>query len=140
MSTILKADQIIVLRDGEIIQQGTHETCCKMAGSMKKSTNCSWKNKSASRREAIIAGVIKIPLEERRSTQQFAPDRPAHRQILELRNSQKQVKSNDETSKCRFPTPSAGPFPEASGKGSFLSNLVFFQAELALLWWGKWHS
>ncbi len=71
MSSILKADQIIVLRDGEIIQQGTHETLLADGGLYEEIYKLQLEEQERVRREAIIAGIIKIPLEERRSTQQF---------------------------------------------------------------------
>ena len=71
MSTILKADQIIVLRDGEIIQQGTHETLLHDGGLYEEIYKLQLEEQERVRREAIIAGIIKVPLEERRSTQQF---------------------------------------------------------------------
>ena len=71
MSTILKADQIIVLRDGEIIQQGTHETLLQDGGLYEEIYRLQLEEQERVRREAIIAGIIKIPLDERRSTQQF---------------------------------------------------------------------
>ncbi len=71
MSTILNADQIIVLRDGEIIQQGTHETLLEDGGLYEDIYKLQLEEQERARREAIIAGIIKIPLEERRSTQQF---------------------------------------------------------------------
>ena len=71
MSTILNADQIIVLRDGKIIQHGTHETLLEDGGLYEEIYKLQLEEQERVRREAIIAGVIKIPLEERRSTQQF---------------------------------------------------------------------
>ena len=71
MSTILKADQIIVLRDGAIIQQGTHETLLQDGGLYEEIYKLQLEEQERVRREAIIAGIIKVPLEERRSTQQF---------------------------------------------------------------------
>ncbi len=71
MSTILNADQIIVLRDGEIIQHGTHETLLQDGGLYEDIYKLQLEEQERVRREAIIAGIIKIPLEERRSTQQF---------------------------------------------------------------------
>ncbi len=71
MSTILNADQIIVLRDGEIIQHGTHETLLEDGGLYEEIYKLQLEEQERVRREAIIAGIIKIPLEERRSTQQF---------------------------------------------------------------------
>lgn len=71
MSTILKADQIIVLRDGEIIQHGTHETLLADGGLYEEIYKLQLEEQERVRREAIIAGIIKIPLDERRSTQQF---------------------------------------------------------------------
>ena len=71
MSTILKADQIIVLRDGEIIQQGTHQTLLADGGLYEEIYKLQLEEQERVRREAIIAGIIKIPLEERRSTAQF---------------------------------------------------------------------
>ena len=71
MSTILKADQIIVLRDGKIIQHGTHETLLADGGLYEEIYKLQLEEQERVRREAIIAGIIKIPLDERRSTQQF---------------------------------------------------------------------
>ncbi len=71
MSSILKADQIIVLRDGEIVQHGTHETLLADGGLYEEIYKLQLAEQERVRREAIIAGIIKIPLEERRSTQQF---------------------------------------------------------------------
>ena len=71
MSTILKADQIIVLRDGEIIQQGTHDALLADGGLYEEIYRLQLEEQERVRREAIIAGIIKIPLEDRRSTQQF---------------------------------------------------------------------
>ncbi len=71
MSSILKADQIIVLRDGEIIQHGTHESLLAAGGLYEEIYKLQLAEQERARREAIIAGVLKIPLEERRSTQQF---------------------------------------------------------------------
>ena len=71
MSTILNADQIIVLRDGEIIQHGTHETLLEDGGLYEEIYKLQLEEQERVRREAIISGIIKIPLEERRSTQQF---------------------------------------------------------------------
>ena len=71
MSSILKADQIIVMRDGEIIEQGTHETLLADGGLYEDIYRLQLEEQERVRREAIISGVIKIPLEERRSTQQF---------------------------------------------------------------------
>ena len=71
MSTILKADQIIVLRDGEIIQRGAHEDLLRDGGLYEEIYKLQLEEQERARREAIIAGIIKIPLEERRSTQQF---------------------------------------------------------------------
>ena len=71
MSTILKADQIIVLRAGEIIQRGSHQTLLEDGGLYEEIYKLQLEEQQRVRREAIIAGIIKIPLEERRSTQQF---------------------------------------------------------------------
>ena len=71
MSTILNADQIIVLRDGNIIQQGTHETLLQDEGLYQEIYKLQLEEQERVRREAIIAGVIRAPLVERRSTQQF---------------------------------------------------------------------
>ena len=71
MSTILKADQIIVLRDGEIIQQGAHEDLLADGGLYEEIYKLQLEEQDRVRREAIIAGVITIPLEDRRSTQKF---------------------------------------------------------------------
>ena len=71
MSTILKADQIIVLRDGEIIQQGTHTSLLEDGGLYEEIYKLQLEEQERVRREAIIAGIIRIPLEDRRSTQKF---------------------------------------------------------------------
>ena len=71
MSTILNADQIVVLRDGEIIQHGTHEALLEDGGLYEEIYKLQLEEQERVRREAIISGIIKIPLEERRSTQQF---------------------------------------------------------------------
>ena len=71
MSTILSADQIIVLRDGEIIQHGTHQTLLEDGGLYEEIYQLQLEEQERVRREAIIAGIIKIPLEDRRSTQKF---------------------------------------------------------------------
>ena len=71
MSTILNADQIIVLRDGKIIQHGTHETLLQDGGLYEEIYKLQLEEQERVRREAIIAGIIKVPLEERRSTLQF---------------------------------------------------------------------
>ena len=71
MSTILSADQIIVLRDGEIIQHGTHHTLLEDGGLYEEIYQLQLEEQERVRREAIIAGIIKIPLEDRRSTQKF---------------------------------------------------------------------
>ena len=71
MSTILKADQIIVLRDGEIVQQGTHKSLLEDGGLYEEIYKLQLEEQERVRREAIIAGIIRIPLEDRRSTQKF---------------------------------------------------------------------
>lgn len=71
MSTILKADQIIVLKDGEIIQHGTHQTLLADGGLYEEIYQLQLEEQERVRREGIIAGTIKIPSEEKRSTQQF---------------------------------------------------------------------
>lgn len=71
MSTVLKADQIIVLKDGEIIQRGTHESLLAEGDLYEEIYKLQLEEQERARRQAIIAGTIKIPLEERRSTQQF---------------------------------------------------------------------
>ena len=71
MSTILKADQIIVLKDGQIIQRGTHESLLAEGDLYEEIYKLQLEEQELARRQAIIAGTIKIPLEERRSTQQF---------------------------------------------------------------------
>ncbi len=71
MSTILNADQIIVLRDGVIIQRGTHDALLKDGGLYEEIYKLQLQEQQRVRREAIISGVIQLPLEERRSTQQF---------------------------------------------------------------------
>ena len=71
MSTILNADQIIVLRDGEVIQRGTHQTLLKDGGLYEEIYRLQLREQERVRREAIISGTIKIPFDDRRSTQQF---------------------------------------------------------------------
>lgn len=71
MSSILKADQIIVLKDGQIIQRGTHESLLAEGDLYEEIYKLQLEEQERARRQAIIAGAIKIPLEERRSTQQF---------------------------------------------------------------------
>jgi ABC-type multidrug transport system fused ATPase/permease subunit len=71
MSTILKADQIIVLKDGEIIQRGTHQSLLEDGGLYEEIYKLQLEEQERVRREGIIAGTIKIPSEEKRSTQQF---------------------------------------------------------------------
>ena len=71
MSTILRADQIIVLKEGEIIQRGTHESLLAEGDLYKEIYKLQLEEQERTRRQAIIAGTITIPLEERRSTQQF---------------------------------------------------------------------
>ena len=71
MSAILKADQIIVLKDGQIIQRGTHESLLAEGDLYEEIYKLQLEEQELARRQAIIAGTIKIPLEERRSTQQF---------------------------------------------------------------------
>ena len=71
MSTILRADQIIVLKEGEIIQRGTHKSLLTEGSLYEEIYKLQLKEQERVRRQAIIAGIIKIPLEERRSTQQF---------------------------------------------------------------------
>ena len=71
MSTVLNADQIIVLKDGQIIQRGTHESLLAEGDLYEEIYKLQLEEQERARRQAIIAGTIKIPLEERRSTQQF---------------------------------------------------------------------
>ncbi len=71
MSSILKADQIIVLQDGEIVQRGTHDSLLEEGGLYEEIYQLQLQEQERVRREAIISGVIKIPLEVRRSTAQF---------------------------------------------------------------------
>jgi len=71
MSTILKADQIIVLKDGEIVQHGTHESLLAEGSLYEEIYKLQLQEQERVRREAIIAGIIKVPLEGKRSTQQF---------------------------------------------------------------------
>lgn len=71
MSTILKADQIIVLKDGEIVQHGTHASLLAEGSLYEEIYKLQLQEQERVRREAIIAGIIKVPLEEKRSTQQF---------------------------------------------------------------------
>lgn len=76
MSTILKADQIIVLEEGEIIQRGTHESLLAEGDLYEEIYKLQLEEQERVRRQAIISGTIKIPLdkirlEERRSTRHF---------------------------------------------------------------------
>jgi ATP-binding cassette, subfamily B, multidrug efflux pump len=71
MSTILKADQIIVLKDGEIIQRGTHQSLLEDGGLYEEIYQLQLEEQERVRREGIIAGTIKIHTDEKRSTQQF---------------------------------------------------------------------
>ena len=71
MSSILNADQILVLRDGEIIQRGKHETLIEEGGLYKEIYELQLQEQERVRREAIMAGIIRMPLEERRSTEKF---------------------------------------------------------------------
>ena len=71
MSSILNADQILVLRDGKIIQRGTHEDLLAEGGLYEEIYRLQLQEQERVRREAIISGVIKIPLEDRRSTAKF---------------------------------------------------------------------
>ena len=71
MSSILNADQILVLRDGEIIQRGKHETLIEEGGLYKEIYELQLQEQERVRREAIMAGIIRVPLEERRSTEKF---------------------------------------------------------------------
>jgi ATP-binding cassette subfamily B protein len=70
MSTILKADQIIVLKDGEIIQHGTHETLLSDGGLYEEIYKLQLEEQERVRREAIIAGTLKLS-DDKPSTQQF---------------------------------------------------------------------
>jgi ABC-type multidrug transport system fused ATPase/permease subunit len=70
MSTILKADQIIVLKDGEIIQHGTHETLLSHGGLYEEIYKLQLEEQERVRREAIIAGTLKLS-DDKPSTQQF---------------------------------------------------------------------
>ena len=71
MSSILKADEVLVLQDGEIAQRGTHDSLLAEGGLYKEIYELQLQEQERVRREAIISGVIKIPLEVRRSTAQF---------------------------------------------------------------------
>lgn len=71
MSTILNADQIIVLKDGEIVQHGTHETLLEDGGLYEEIYKLQLEEQERVRREGIIAGTIRLPDDEKRSTQQF---------------------------------------------------------------------
>ncbi len=71
MSTILNADQIIVLKDGEIIQRGRHDQLLAEGGLYEEIYKLQLEEQERVRREAIIAGTIKIPLEDKQSTQEF---------------------------------------------------------------------
>lgn len=71
MSTILNADQIIVLKDGEIIQHGTHKSLLKEGGLYEEIYKLQLEEQERVRREAIIAGTIRIPDAQKRSTQEF---------------------------------------------------------------------
>ena len=71
MSTILNADQIIVLKNGEIIERGTHQTLLADGGLYEEIYELQLEEQERVRREAIIAGTIKVSGEEKRSTQEF---------------------------------------------------------------------
>ncbi|MCY4147443.1 MAG: ABC transporter ATP-binding protein [Chloroflexi bacterium] len=71
MSSILNANQIIVLRDGEIVQRGRHDTLLVEGGLYEEIYRLQLQEQERVRREAIIAGTIKAPLEDRRSTAKF---------------------------------------------------------------------
>jgi len=71
MSTILDADQIVVLQDGQIIQRGTHNTLLEEGGLYEEIYKLQLEEQERVRREAIIAGTIKIPVEDKQSTQEF---------------------------------------------------------------------
>jgi len=71
MSTILNADQIIVLRDGEIVQRGTHASLLADGGLYEAIYKLQLEEQERVRREAIISGTIQLPIVERRSTQHF---------------------------------------------------------------------
>ncbi|MXX49970.1 MAG: ABC transporter ATP-binding protein [Chloroflexi bacterium] len=71
MSSILNADQILVLRDGEIVQRGKHESLLAEGGLYAEIYRLQLQEQERVRREAIISGVIKVPLEYRRSTAKF---------------------------------------------------------------------
>lgn len=71
MSTILKANLILVLKDGEIVQRGTHEDLLKQGGLYEEIYKLQLEEQERVRREAIIAGTIKITETEKRSTQEF---------------------------------------------------------------------
>lgn len=71
MSTILDADQILVLKDGEIIQRGTHDSLLEEGGLYEEIYKLQLEEQERVRREAIIAGTIKLPVDEKRSTQEF---------------------------------------------------------------------
>lgn len=71
MSTILNANQIIVLKDGEIIQRGTHKSLLAEGGLYEEIYQLQLEEQERVRREAIIAGTIKIHSEDKQSTQEF---------------------------------------------------------------------
>ena len=71
MSSILNADQILVLRDGEIIQRGKHDELLAEGGLYSEIYELQLQEQERVRREAIMAGIIRVPLEERRSTEKF---------------------------------------------------------------------
>jgi len=71
MSTILDANQILVLKDGEIIQRGTHDSLLEEGGLYEEIYKLQLEEQERVRREAIIAGTIKLPVDEKRSTQEF---------------------------------------------------------------------
>lgn len=68
MSTILNADQIIVLKDGKIIQRGKHQALLEEGGLYEEIYKLQLEEQERVRREAIIAGTIKLSKD---STQEF---------------------------------------------------------------------
>ncbi len=71
MSTILNADQIIVLKDGKIIQRGKHKALLEEGGLYEEIYKLQLEEQERVRREAIIAGTIKLSIDKKDSTQEF---------------------------------------------------------------------
>lgn len=73
MSTIRNADLILVIKDGEIIQRGTHDSLLEEGGLYEEIYKLQLEEQERVRREAIIAGTIKLSsaIDEKHSTQEF---------------------------------------------------------------------